>query len=126
MLQIVAILLLLCLAIDTTRKVYSQRAVFLEHRQSTMAAWLVWLCPLPLVLAFLSREFWVLFFPLPIAAMFFVPALVIANTNRKGFQKSGDGRVKSAAATVDGLLTFGYMGMAGMLVFTIWLWVRNH
>ena|SRR5437763_1267384 len=126
MLQAIAILLLLCLAIDTTRKVYSQRAIFLELGQSTMAAWLVWLCPLPLLLPFVSRQFWVLFFPVPISALFFLPALLIANANRKCFEKSGDGRVRSAAATVDGLITFGYMGMAGMLVFTIWLWMRKH
>ncbi|HVV72593.1 MAG TPA: hypothetical protein VHI52_14020 [Verrucomicrobiae bacterium] len=126
MLQGIAIFLLLCLAIDTTRKIYAQRAIFSEHGQSIMAAWLVWLCPLPLVLPFVSRQFWVLFFPIPISALFFVPALVVANVNRKSFEKSGDNRVKSAAATVAGLITFGCMGLAGMLVFTVWLWTRKH
>src|SRR5581483_2927961 len=125
MLQAIAGFLLLCLAVDTTRKIYSHAAVFLEQRQSTIAGWLVWLCPLPLFLPLVSRQFWVLFFPLPIAAVFFLPVLIIANANRKCFEKSGDDRVKSAAAAVDGLITFGYMGMAGMLVFTILLWVKK-
>ena len=126
MLQAAAIFLLFCLAGETSRKIYRERAVFLQHQQTTIAAWLVWLCPLPLILPFVSREFWLLFFPLPLASLFFLPAIVVARGNHRCFDKSGDDRVKPAAAAVDQLVTFGLMGMAGMLVFTLLLWFRNH
>jgi hypothetical protein len=126
MIQALAILLLLRLARDTTRKVYRERAVFMEHQQSMMAAWLVWPCPLPLILPFISRRFWFLFSPLPLAMLFFVPVIAVATANRQCFDKSGNPTVKPAAAVVDHVITFEAMGMAGMLAFIVWFWLRKH
>jgi len=125
LLHFAGIFLLLCLAVETTRRIYRHRGVFAELGQTTAVMWLIWLCPLPLLLPLLSRQFWLLFFPLPSAVMFFIPALVVAITNRQRFDRSGDGRVKPAAAAVDQVVTFTVMGMAGMLVFTVMLWMRR-
>jgi hypothetical protein len=86
---------------------------------------LVWLYPVPLLLPYLDRHFWSFFFPLPIAELFFVPAMLLALINRRCFDKSGDDRVKPAAAAVDHLITFGFMGIMGTLLITISLWSRS-
>ena len=101
------------------------RDVFKRLGQSTVVMWLVWLVPLPLLLPFLDRRFWQLFAPMPFAVVFFIPALIAANTNRRCFSRSGDDRVKPALATVDLLIMFGFLGMAGMLVFTGLIWLSK-
>src|SRR5947209_6661880 len=111
MLQVIAILLLICLAIYATRQIQLQRDVFVEERQTTAAQFLVWLYPLPFILPVLDHLFWGLFFPVPIAALFFAPAMAVATVNRKRFDRSGNPRVKPARNAMDHVVTFGIMGV---------------
>ena len=124
MLQIAAILLLLCLALMRhARSTGSETCSSNSAKQPLQCAW--YGC-IPAAYPSVSESrVLASFFPLPIAPLFFVPALAVAMSNRKRFDRSGDGCVKAAAAAVDQLITFGIMGMAGMLVFTGWLWIRN-
>jgi len=123
MLQIFAIILLVSLAVQTTSAVHSKRAVFAEMKQTTAVQWLIWLYPLPVVLPWLGRVFFYLFYPLPIGALFFVPALVVARKVRKKLEISGHPGAKDAARAMDHVVTFGIMAIMGLLVVTGWCWL---
>jgi hypothetical protein len=126
MLQIVALCLLLWFAVETTRTCHRERAVFSGLRQTDAAKWLVWLYPLPFALPLLHLPLvGLLYFPLPLSALCFVPAIVAALQNRRAFDKSGDGKVKPAATAADHVITVGIMGMMGTLGLTAYLWIRR-
>src|SRR6266566_6543530 len=99
MLQILALLILIGVAIDVSRRVYAHRTVFAECRQRTSIAWLVWLFPLPFFLPLIAKSLFAFFlFRIPLGVLFFVPALISARRNEHCFERSGDGRVKSVLA----------------------------
>jgi hypothetical protein len=124
MLQIVTLLILISVVVDISRKVYSHRVVFARLNQTTAIAWLVWLYPLPFFLPLFDKPFFVfILFRIPIGALFFVPALVIAKTNQKCFEMSGDGRVKPARAAVSATLCAGIMGVMLVFVLTFLVWL---
>ena len=127
MLQLIALCLLVWFAIHTTGAFWREQAVFSRLGQTTAVRWLVWLYPLPFVLPLLHRPLiWLLFFPIPLAALFFAPAIVTAAQNRKCFDKSGDDKVRPATAAVDNVITVGIMGILGTFALTAWLWLRKH
>jgi hypothetical protein len=124
MLQILALLILTGVAVDISRRVYSQRAVFAQLHQTTAVAWLVWLYPLPFFFPLFAKSFFVFFlFRIPFGALFFVPALILASANQRCFEKSGDCRVKPALAAVYTASCAGMMGVMGVLVLTFYSWV---
>src|ERR1041384_441686 len=126
MLQVIVLCLLLWVAVEATRRFNRERAVFLELGQTDAAKWLVWLYPLAFALPLLHRPLvWVLFFPIPFSALFFVPAIAMAVQNRRRFDRSGDDRAKPAASAVDYVITAGILGVMGTLVFTAYLWMRR-
>jgi hypothetical protein len=126
MLQILALLILVCTAADISRRVYLTRAVFEQLAQPTSIAWLVWLYPLPFFLPLFAKSFFAFFlFRIPLGILFFVPALISARATRKCFEVSGDGRVKPGLVAVDMTACAGIMGIMGVLVLTFLLWVFN-
>ncbi len=126
MLQILALCLLFWAAVAATRALHRERAVFLELGQTTAAQWLVWLYPLPFALPLLHRPLLgPLFYPIPFSALFFAPAVAVAMQNLRRFDRSGDDRVKSAAAAADYVVTAGVLGIMGTLAFTGYLWLRR-
>src|SRR4029078_12113909 len=117
MLQILALLILVCTAADISRRVYLTRAVFEHLAQPTSIAWLVWLYPLPFFLPLFAKSFFAFtLFRIPLGVLFFFPALISARANRKCFEVSGDGRVKPALAAVEMAVSAGIMGIMGVLM----------
>jgi hypothetical protein len=125
MLQIFAIILLGALAMRTSWVINQKSEIFAEVQQSKAVQWLVWLFPLPFVLPFLDRFFWHSFFPLPLAALFFVPGIVMARNAHSGFDRSGNLKRKEAASTMGHVVTFGILGVMGVCIFTIYWWLRR-
>ncbi len=125
MVQIIAIVLLICLAFYTSGEVHRERVVFEQEHQTTAVQTFVWLFPVPFILPLLHRSFWTLFFPFPVGAAFFAPAIAVAIANRNHFDRSPNPDVKPAARAVDNVITFGIMGVMGMFAFTAWLWFRR-
>ena len=124
MLQILALLILIAVAVDVSRKVYSHRAVFAELHQSTVVAWFVWLFPVPFLLPLFTKSFFVFyFFRLPFGILFFVPALIVARRNQDCFERSGHGRVKPARVAVSTASCAAIMGIAGVLALSFYLWM---
>lgn len=124
MLQILALLILVCVAADISRRVHLSRAVFAELSQPTSIAWLVWLYPLPFLLPLFAKSFFAfVLYRVPLGILFFVPALMSARETRKCFERSGDGRVKPALAAVDLTVCAGMMGIMGVLVLTFLIWI---
>ena len=124
MLQIIALVLLCCLAIQTTRSIRNHATAFSELQASSAAQWLVWLYPLPFAFPLLDRFFSQLFFPLPLGALFFVPGIIAARKALVAFERSGHPKAKPAASCLGHVVTFGVMGMMGVCVFTGFLWMR--
>ena len=60
---------------------------------------------------------------IPLGTLFFIPALMSARATRKCFELSGDGRVKPALAAIDMATTAGIMGIAGVLLLTVLVWM---
>jgi len=124
MLQILALIILVCVAADISRRVHLSRAVFTQLGQPTSLAWLVWLYPLPFLLPLFVKSFFAfMFFRIPLGIVFFVPALISARATRKCFEISGDGRVKPALAAVDMAMCAGIMGIMGVLILTFLVWI---
>jgi len=124
MLQILAFLVLTGVAIDVSRRVYGLRAIFVEFGQHTSIAWLVWLFPLPFFLPLFAKSFFAFFlFRIPLGVLFFVPALFSARRNQDCFERSGDGRVKPALAAARTASLAAIMGIMGVLVFCLYLWI---
>ena len=124
MLQIFALLILTGVAIDIARRIYSNRAIFLELGQPTAIAWLIWLYPLPFLLPLFAKSFFVLFlFRIPMGALFFVPALIAARGNQRCLELAGSDRVKPALAAVYIAQCAGIMGMMGVLMLCFLLWI---
>jgi hypothetical protein len=91
MLQILALIILACVAADISRRVHLNRAVFAQLAQPTSIAWLVWLYPLPFFLPLFAKSFFVfVLFRVPLGVLFFIPALMSARATRKCFELSGD------------------------------------
>jgi len=61
-------------------------------------------------------------FRIPLGALFFVPGLISARRNQDSFERSGDGRVKSALAAVHTASCAAYIGIIGVLVMTFLSW----
>jgi len=125
MLQIIALLLTICFAIHTTWVVFQQQAIFAELDESDVAHWLVWLYWLPFGLPLYHRFFLFLFFPLPLGALFFVPAIVAARGTLERFDRSGHPRVKAAATAMRHVVTFGIIGVMGICILTALLWFQR-
>ena len=124
MLQILALIILTCVAADISRRVHLSREVFAQLCQPTSIAWLVWLYPLPFLLPLFAKSFVVFaLFRFPLGVLFFVPALMSARATRKCFEISGDGRVKAALAAVDLTTGAGIMGIMAVLIFTFFTWL---
>ena len=124
MLQIAALIILACVAVDISRRVHLSRAVFTEFSQPTSIAWQVWLYPLPFLLPLFAKSFFAfMLYRIPLGTLFFIPALMSARATRKCFELSGDGRVKPALAAIEMTTTAGIMGIAGVLILTILVWI---
>ena len=124
MFQIIALLLLTAAAVDIARRVYCHRAVFALLHQTTAIAWLVWLYPVPFFLPLFAKSFFAfLLFHIPIGALFFIPAMILARQNQKCFEMSGDDRVKPALAVVDTTLFSGIMGIMGVFLLALYSWI---
>lgn len=124
MLQILALIVLVSVAADISRRVYLNREFFHELKQPTSIAWLVWLYPLPFFLPLFAKSFFAfLLYRMPFGLLFFVPALISAQATRRCFELSGNSRVKPALAAVDMTTTAGVMGLAGILIFCLMCWV---
>lgn len=124
MLQIIALLILACVAVDISRRVHISRAVFAQFSQPTSIAWQVWLYPLPFFLPLFAKSFFAfVLFRVPLGVLFFVPALLSANATGKCFELSGDGRVKPALAAVHMTTCAGIMGIMGVLALTFLCWI---
>ena len=124
MLQILALIILACVAADISRRVYLNRAVFAQLGQPTSIAWLVWLYPLPFFLPLFAKSFFSFtFFRVPLGVLFFVPALLSARATRKCFEVSGDDRVKPALVAVEMTVSAGIMGVMGVVMLTVLVWI---
>jgi hypothetical protein len=123
MLNVLAFVISVCVAADISRRIYLSRLVFIQLCQPTSVAWMVWLYPLPFLLPFFGRSFfiWILY-RIPLGMCFFIPALMSARATRKCFEVSGDGNVKPALAAVDMATTAGIMGIMGILAFAGLCW----
>jgi hypothetical protein len=126
MLQIIVVILLCCLAIQTTWSIHKQAAVFSELETSRAAQWLVWLYPLPFAFPLLDRWLFHLFFPLPVGALFFAPGVIAARKALATSDRSGHAKAKSAVSSLERVVTFGIMAMMGVCVFTGYLWLQRH
>jgi hypothetical protein len=123
-LQILALIILASVAVDISRRVHLNRAIFTQLGQPTSIAWLVWLYPLPFFLPLFAKSYFAfMLFRVPLGVLFFVPALMSANATRKCFELSGDGRVKPALAAVDMTTCAGIMGIMGVLILTFLTWI---
>src|SRR5262245_7478162 len=124
MLQILALIVLICVAADISRRVHLNRDVFTQFGQPTSLVWMVWLFPLPFLLPLFAKSFFAfVLFRFPLGVLFFVPALISARATRKCFEVSGDGRVKPALAAVEMTTSAGIMGIMGVLIITFLTWV---
>jgi hypothetical protein len=124
MLQILALIILVCVAADISRRVHLSRAVFAQLSQPTSIAWLVWLYPLPFFLPLFAKSFFAfVLFRVPLAVLFFIPVLMSARATRKCFELSGDGRVRPALAAVDMTTCAGIMGIMAVFILTFLIWI---
>ena len=124
MLQILALILLASVAVDISRRVHLNRAVFTQLGQPTSIAWLVWLYPLPFFLPLFAKSFFAfMLYRIPLGVVFFVPALMSARATSKCFEFSGDGRVRPAKAAVDMATCAGIMGIMAVLILTFLCWI---
>jgi hypothetical protein len=124
MLQIAALIILVCIAADISRRVHLSRAIFTHLAQPASVAWLVWLYPVPFLLPLFAKSFFAfLLYRIPLGMLFFIPALISARATRKCFELSGDGRVKPALAAIDMTTIAGIMGMMGVLILSFLCWV---
>jgi hypothetical protein len=124
MLQILALIILASVAVDISRRVHLNRAIFTQLGQPTTIAWLVWLYPLPFFLPLFAKSFFAfMLYRVPLGVLFFVPALMAARATQKCFELSGDGRVKPAMAAVDMTTCAGIMGIIGVLILTFLCWI---
>jgi hypothetical protein len=124
MLQILALICLIGVAIDTARTVQRERAVFAEFGQTTAIKWLVWLYPLPLVIPiFVPSLARYLLFPIPLGIVFFLPAIAVGKLNHRCFQRAGTDRVDRAERAADHVVMSGVFAALGFLGFAFVLWV---
>ena len=80
MLQILALIGLIGVAMETARTVHRERAIFAEFGQTTAVEWLVWLYPLPLAIPlFVPQLAGFLLFPIPLGILFFLPAMAVGS-----------------------------------------------
>ena len=123
MLQIVALIILACIAVDISRRVYANRTLFDETGQTTTLAWLVWLFPLPFLFPLFGKTLFVfVLFRIPLGALFFVPALLSARETRKAFEVSRNPRIKPALSAVDLAVTTGMLGVIGVVILSMLSW----
>ena len=114
MLQLAALIILACVAVDISRRVHLSRAVFTQLSQPTSIAWQVWLYPLPFLLPLFAKSFFAfILYRIPLGTLFFIPALMSARATR----------VKPALAAIEMTTTAGIMGIAGVLILTTLAWV---
>ena len=125
MLQILALVALIGVAINTTRTVHRERAVFAEFGQSTAIGWLVWLYPLPLVIvAFIPASRLLIYLP-PACLLFFGPAIAVAMVNKRRFQRAGTDRVDQAQRTADYVAMSGVFASVAFIGVAIILWIMG-
>jgi hypothetical protein len=123
-LQIAALIIQACTAVDISRRVYANCAVFDEAGQTTTLAWLVWLYPLPFIFPLFGKTIFVfMLYRIPLGALFFVPALLSAHETRKCFELSRNPRTKYVLAAVDLAVTTGILGILGVLILGLLSWL---
>jgi hypothetical protein len=126
MAAVIAFVLLVGFAVETTRKVQLARPIFSEMRQTDSIKWLVWLYPLPFVLPYVHGPLLtVLFFPVPLSLLFFAPAILVAYRNQRSFERSGDDRVKRAESILHSVTTAGFLAIMCSLAITIRYWIKR-
>ena len=124
MLQILALIVLACVAADISRRIYLNQAFFEELKEPISVAWLVWLYPLPFFLPLFAKSFFAFFlYRIPLGMLFFIPALISARASRKCFELSCDSRAKPALAAVEMTTTAGVMGIMGIVILSFMCWV---
>ena len=124
MLQILAIIGLIGVAMETARTVRRERAIFVEFGQTTAVEWLVWLYPLPLVIPlFVPQSVGFLLFPIPLGILFFLPAMAVGYLNRQCFQRAGTDRVDRAQNAADHVVMSGVLAMLVFGGVTLLLWI---
>jgi hypothetical protein len=123
MLQILALVMMVSIAADISRRVHLSRDFFAELSQPTSIAWLVWLFPLPFLLPLFAKSFFAaVLFRVPLGTLFFLPALISARETRRCFELSGDGRVKPAMAAVNLTTNTAILGIVAVLALSVIAW----
>jgi hypothetical protein len=124
MLQILGLICLIGVAIETARTVHRERAIFVEFGQTTVVELLVWLYPLPLAIPFLVPQLvGFLLFPIPLGILFFLPAMAVGNVNRRCFQQAGTDRVDRAQRAADHVVMSGVLAIVVFSGVTFVLWL---
>jgi hypothetical protein len=125
MLQILAIIALIGVAIDATRTVNRDRTVFAEFGQTTATRWLVWLYPLPpILMMFIPASAHVICLP-PICILCFGPAISIATINKRRFECAGTDRVDRAQRSADHVAMTGMLASGVLIGTAVIFWVLN-
>jgi len=124
MLQIILLIALIGIAMDTTRTVQRNRGIFAEFGQTTAVKWLVWLYPLPLAIPIISLSLArYLVFPLPLGILFFLPAIAVAAVNRRHFERAGTDRADRAQRAADRVVMSGVLAAIGFLGVALVPWI---
>ena len=124
MLVIGALVVLIGVAVTTSRTVRRNRAIFQEFGQSSGLAAVIWLYPIPAILALIPLPVvQLLAFGVPLAIAFFIPGIVIANANRKGFEVAGTDRVDPVQGAATHAIYVGVLGIIGTLAESGLFWV---
>jgi hypothetical protein len=124
MLQVILIMALIGIAIDTTRTVRRNRALFAEFKQTTAVQWLVWLYPLPLVIPIFDPSLVTyLVFPLPLGILLFLPAITVATVNRRHFERAGTDRADRAQQAADRVIMSGVLAVICFLAVAVVSWI---
>ena len=124
MFVLAALIVLISVAIATSRTIQRNRAIFQEFGQSAGLATAVWLYPIPAVLALLPVPLiLLLFIGVPLGVGFFIPGMLIASANRKGFEVAGTDRVDPVQHAASHAFYVGILGILGTLVASALFWL---
>jgi hypothetical protein len=123
MLQIIILLGLIGVAVDTVRAVHRERNVFAEFEQTTAIKWLVWLYPLPLAISLFIPSSRHSLFLIPFGILFYLPGIAVAAINRRRFERAGTDRADRAQRAADYVVMSGVFVAGCLLCLTVVLWV---
>jgi hypothetical protein len=123
-LQIIALIAYVTLAMDTSRVIARNRALFEEFNVAPSLRLWIWLYPVAMALYLLpSPILRLLVARLAIGTVFFIPGIVSAVRTREGFERAGTDRVDSAGKAADHAVFGGIVGIIAVLTYTIMSWV---